>query len=90
MNERQISPTDLSLNYALDSRTRLIFENVEEVKLVSGCEAVIFYPPKQPFKTFVLACPGVDFIKLWPLPVEYNWDEEWLIPRPGEEIAIQS
>jgi hypothetical protein len=32
--------------------------------------------------TMALACPGVDCIKLWPLPVEQSWWEPDPLPEP--------
>ena len=43
---------------------------------------------QQPFRHVVLACPGVDAIRLWPLPVQQNWWEDWfeyLPPTPTPE-----
>ena len=33
-------------------------------------------PPSQPEQTLVLACPRIDAIRLWPLPLEQPWDED--------------
>ena len=31
----------------------------------------------QPLRTLALACPGIDYIRLWPLPIQQPWDEDW-------------
>ena len=33
-------------------------------------------------KALALACPGVDYARLWPLPVEQPWEEPERAPGP--------
>jgi hypothetical protein len=58
------------------SRMYQLTDNARALELVAGCELWGIYPPSQPFRTLVLACPGVDAIRLWPLPVEQPWAED--------------
>jgi hypothetical protein len=44
----------------------------------------IFDTTLQPVTTAVLACPGVDAIRIWPLPVIQPWSENWFERPPGE------
>ena len=37
----------------------------------------IFSKALQPFVTVVVACPGWDMIRIWPLPVVDAWFEDW-------------
>jgi hypothetical protein len=40
-------------------------------------------------RTFALACPGMDYIRIWPLPVVKPWEEPERLPGPrsGEKMA---
>jgi hypothetical protein len=57
----------LSIMY---SRMYQLTDNAIAFEIVADCELWGIYSPSQPSKTLVLACPGVDVIRLWPLPVE--------------------
>jgi hypothetical protein len=63
----------------LTSRTYQLTEHARATQLVVGCELWDVVPPSQTTRTVVLACPGVDAIRLWPLPVQQPWEEEQLI-----------
>jgi hypothetical protein len=43
---------------------------------VGPCSLDLHRPPVQPVATLALACPGVDYIRLWPLPVVKPWAED--------------
>ena len=43
---------------------------------MDGCELIKFGRVLQPVVTIALACPGVDMIRLWPLPVQQPWFED--------------
>ena len=44
--------------------------------LPGSCELIKFGRVLQPVVTIALACPGVDMIQLWPLPVQQPWFED--------------
>jgi hypothetical protein len=60
----------------LSSRTYQLTQDARATWLVAGCELWDILPPSQPTRTLVLACPRVDAIQLWPLPVVYTWFED--------------
>jgi hypothetical protein len=41
------------------------------------CQVEIYNPPAQPVTTVVFACPRVDAIRFWPIPVVQPWYEDW-------------
>jgi hypothetical protein len=53
----------------LSSRTYQLTQDARATRLVAGCELWDIVPPSQPTRTLVLACPRMDVIRLWPLPV---------------------
>ena len=65
---------------------------VLDTKLPIGCSIWHFTKQsQQPFRTFVLACPGVAAIRVWPLPIQQNWAEDWvehLPPTPAGQKAL--
>ena len=67
----------LLLRGLLASRTHMLTEDVWTVELVAGCE-LDYHTTKH---TLALACPDVDYMRLWPLPVIQPW-EEVEEPRP--------
>ena len=46
-------------------------------KLPVRCEIVQFGLNLQPVFTIALACPRMDMIRLWPLPVQQPWFEDF-------------
>ena len=60
----------------LNDRTYQITENARALEFIASCELWDIYPPSAQPRTLVLACPGVDAIRLWPLPVEKPWVED--------------
>jgi hypothetical protein len=47
--------------------------SLEDIYLPFGCELWYMDTITQPINTLVLACPGVDLIRLWPLPIIRPW-----------------
>ena len=58
-------------------RTFYVAEGITAMHLPGNCELQYFTPPAQPVKTMVLTCPGMDMMRLWPLPVQQSWDDDW-------------
>jgi hypothetical protein len=63
----------------LASRTEKLTEDVWPVKLMAGC-ALDYHTS---YSAVALACPGVDYTRLWPLPV-IQPSEEPERPAPGD------
>ena len=55
---------------ALPGRVRKLTETTWTVKLVAGCEMDFVTSAG----AVALACPGVDYMRLWPLPVVQLWE----------------
>ena len=75
------------------TNTRESPAGVLDTQLPGSCSVWHFtLRSEQPFRTFVLACPGVDAIRLWPLPVQPNWAEDWFEHLPptldGQQARI--
>ena len=52
--------------------------SIEGARILSvpfRCELWILEKPLQPKQTIALACPSVDLIRLWPLPMVQLWDK---------------
>jgi len=48
-----------------------------------SCEIWVMDTTIQPTFTVALACPHTDLIRIWPLPVKFEWSDDWdedLIP----------
>jgi len=60
----------------LAPRTYPLMDGVTAIRLGWGCEVWYFVRPVQPVSTFALACPRMDLIRLWPLPVMQSWFED--------------
>jgi hypothetical protein len=58
------------------ARTYQLSENTMVTRLIVGCELWDIFPPSQHTRTVVLACPGVDMVRMWPLPVQHPWFED--------------
>ena len=58
-------------------------EGVIEVENTSICTTYFFDKDAQPVFIVALACAGVDFMRIWPLPIVPNWEEfqvlEWSV-----------
>jgi hypothetical protein len=59
----------------LRTKSYKLTEDAWVTELVADCELWDVLPPSQPERTLVLACPGVDAIQFWPLPVQKPWEE---------------
>jgi len=55
-----------------------------KIKLLAGCQIELLDTRLQPVFTVVLACPRVDGIRLFPLPVIQPFYEDWY-EQPGVE-----
>ncbi len=62
---------------ALAARTTYTIDGVKSIRLVDRCELDYFDNTVQPVRTLALACPGMDYIRLWPLPIQQLWFEDW-------------
>ena len=76
----------LGLSLLLDavlvaSRIHRFSDTVWQLELVAGCELDYHIPP---VNAVALACPGVDLMRIWPLPITQPWCET---PEPYEELA---
>jgi hypothetical protein len=61
----------LLLAALLASRIEELTDGVWTLELIGGC-AIDYHISS---KTLALACPGVDYTRLWPLPVVQPWAE---------------
>ena len=68
--------TTIQLFSVLTARSYKLTEDAWVTELVADCELWDVLPPSQPVRTLVLACPGVDTIRLWPLPVQQLREED--------------
>lgn len=76
------------LTLLLVSRSKEIVPGVTAVRLVGGCQVELYDTSAQPVFTVAFSCPGVDTIRLWPLPVLQDWQEK-PDPIPGLVGACQ-
>ena len=72
----------LVVGILIGSRVDRFTNDVWRVKLVARCEVHYHKPP---ISAVALACPGVDYLRLWPLPMKQPWDE-----RPELDYDQQS
>lgn len=74
-NERYQLQADIEQGKVLNA---VIYEEetARDIKLIAGCELWDIVPPSQPERTLVLACPRMDGIRLWPLPLQQPWVED--------------
>lgn len=70
--------TILLVVVVLAVRTHKLTAGVWTTELVAGC-ALDYHTSA---KAVALACPGVDYIMLWPLPVVQPWEEPGDSPTP--------
>ena len=71
----------------LISQSSTPVEGVLQVRLINRCELDIYDKPLQPFRTVVISCPRMDMIRVWPLPIQHPWFEDWWEPVEGLENA---
>lgn len=58
-------------------RTYTLTEGVLATRLALGCEIWHFTPESwQPERTVVLACPGRELMRLYPLPIVSEWSDD--------------
>lgn len=69
--------TSQSPLYPISASIRVyqLTENARITQFVADCELWDILPPSQPTRTLVLACPGVNAIRFWLLPVQQPWEE---------------
>ena len=71
--------------FALATRQKV--PGVWSTHLLGRCELVHYTrASEQPERTITLDCPGIDSIRLWPLPPAQPWHEDPL-RQPGERIG---
>jgi hypothetical protein len=46
-----------------------------DIPLIARCKLIYFDTRLQPVNTLVLACPRMDYFRLWPLPFQHPWFE---------------
>ena len=68
----------------LASRIQPILPGATAIKLVRGCQATLMDKSLQPVFTISLDCPGVDSIRIWPLPIIQPFIEDWYEEKPGD------
>ena len=51
--------------------------------LPAGCSLLFYGTETQPEFTIAAGCPGRDLVRLWPLPIQMEWDEDWWDPVDG-------
>ena len=71
----------------LISQSSTPVEGVLQVRLINRCKLDIYDKPLQPFRTVVISCPRMDMIRVWPLPIQHPWFEDWCEPVEGLENA---
>jgi hypothetical protein len=52
-------------------------DGATSISVGMGCELVYFDTRLQPFNTLVLMCPSNDSTRLFPLPVQHPWFQDW-------------
>ena len=72
-------------------RTEKSTTGVLDIPLPGICSIWYFTErSQQPFRHVILGCPGVDAIRLWPLPIQQPWAEDrfvqpWSPATPGPQ-----
>ncbi|MFC1997051.1 hypothetical protein ACFLXI_05520 [Chloroflexota bacterium] len=54
--------------------------------LPAGCEVYFLGTETQPAFTIAVGYLGKDLVRLWRLPIQQAWDEDWWEPVEGELI----
>lgn len=65
---------------AIANKPQKLSDGVWSVE-VGRCAVDYYTPPTQDQRTLVLACPGVDLIRLWPWPPMQPWFEDGGAPQ---------
>jgi hypothetical protein len=68
--------TTIQLFSVLTARSYQLTEDAWATQLIAECELWDVLPSSQPVRTLVLACPGVDALCFWSLPVQQPWEED--------------
>ena len=63
----------------VETRTDKLTDDVWSVELVGRC----YLDYHANIQAVALACPGVDYVRLWPLPVVQPWWDPTDEPEPG-------
>jgi hypothetical protein len=75
------------VSFLLTSRLDQSIPGATSMELVAGCQLEFLDTTTQPNFTALLACPGKDYIRLWPLPVTQPWFEDlYETPAPRDEL----
>jgi hypothetical protein len=75
------------LSFFLLHNTEQPIPGMTSIGLVAGCQLELLDTTTQPNFTALLACPGKDYIRLWPLPVTQPWFEDlYETPAPRDEL----
>lgn len=73
------------LSLFMASRIERLLPGSYKIKLMADCLLITMDKTLQPAFTLALACPGVDMIRLWPLPIIFNWIEDPDLPEDSLE-----
>ena len=73
--------TTIQLFSVLSARSYQLTDDAWTTELVADRKLWDVLPPSQPVRTLVPACPGVDAIRIWPLPVQQPWVEVERVDR---------
>jgi len=71
------SLTFLQAYPVMAQRTFQVAEGITAMQLRANCQFQYYTPPAQHVNTLVLNCPGMCMMRLWPLPVQQSWFEDW-------------
>jgi len=52
------------------------------IELIGRCNLILFDTRLQPVNTLVFGCPRMDMFRLWPLPIQHPWFEDWWDNNP--------
>lgn len=72
-----------AIGYVLVTAEKLV-PGAISYHLPARCEIIYFDTSLQPTRTLALACPGVDMIRFWPLPIQNPWFEDRIKPSNGD------
>jgi hypothetical protein len=71
----------------LVSRIHESIPGATDIPLIARCELIYFDTRLQPVNTLIFGCPRMDMIRLWPLPIQHSWFEDWRDDRPDIRTA---
>ena len=64
------------------SRIHESITGATDIPLIARCELIFFDTRLQPVNTLVFGCPRMDMFRLWPLPIQHPWFEDWWDNNP--------